>query len=1449
MKSFKKMLSILLASIMVFSTFSMCITVNAANVSTSDTTPVKIEVTTDKSKYSATGIAKVTVKVTNTGDTALENVSAESLCENLAPINKGSKLTAETEKLNKGDSLSFSFDTTIKTTFKGLNIFNKIGLFFKRLFKTKITVKDNGFNNGREVETYTSTIKFGKFDVPNTVKVWYGVESVSDDNWYKNIDESHVKEHDGGMDYIDNRLIVFFWKDTTEKEKQIVINNIKGKVLGKDETGSEYQIEIQATNSWDELYNICLQVQKMSGVLSCQMETLLKLSDTDNSFLEAIPNDPWKDTFQGVLGTDWNENNPDGLNWWAETIQAPSAWDYNARYSNLKIGIVDMGFDLHHEDLNLNIINPKENSGSGEQGDHGTHVSGVIGATANNEKGITGIVWNKELYCADVKATTEQSEKHISILGVYEGIKAVISKGCKVINFSMGAENPITNYNEVIWNGESAAKTILHYEEFFNQKDFIIVESAGNEYCDSIRNGFFCSITDESIDYMFEHLPEEQKIKRQQYTNNDIYKHIIVAGASDKPSSKGEYTMCSFSNYGDYVSIAAPGKDIFSTILSGGIDGNYGHILWEGTSMAAPMVTGVAALVWSVNPSFTAEEVKEIVCSSYNKKAKGYGSDDRTYPIVNAKLSVEEALRRTSSMIVGNIYDELTNKPIQGVTVKIRSNDFSLDCSTDENGVFSAFVPENRTYKCTLEKEHYQTQVLTAEITKNKIVNFSPYYLSRDVCNFNGEIWEAHDTLVGLTIPDVKITISLIETGTTYVIKTDDKGYFSANVPYGNYKITYEHEGFKTLEETRLISEPDDNIFYISMQRIDNNDDYGTFLLDGVVKFNGHYYKAFDMDSSLGWNYAKQSCEAMGGYLAVITSTEENNFVSQNVLPKTNAVCAYLGGTDEEQEGVWKWVTDEKWEYTNFAVQEPNNGAWTYPEQNYLTIQCRVDGKFSVGLWDDNEGSAQGYVCEWNTPPRIDEEEIEEIKNSFDFLGDATVLSGGVIQLTPLEYWKCGGVWYKNQVNAKSGLKIKFSYWAGGGHDDSYGGADGIVVLFANNTYNLGDAGGALGFVRDSALGVEFDSYCGNWGDPDGKHISIVQNDASNHLQYVLDNRVDDEQWHDVEIQLYNNTINVVLDNKNVLSYSNLENISDTLYVGIAASTGDGYNKQQIKNFTYESLGLENATQSGTCGDNATWSYYENNGLLSISGDGNMYNYVSGGTPWNSMAKSIKEVKIGNEITSIGSYAFSGFENLSSINLNKITYLGLCAFEKCTNLKTLTIPKTLTTAQCIESSASDPNRWLYGPLTDSSVQNIIFEDGMTIIPKHICSRASSIKSVFIPDSVKIIGEGAFLSCTNLKNIDIPYGVTTISKDAFYLSSLTNIVLPDTVTSIGAGAFYYTDISSVTFSKNVTGIGQQAFYRCKQLKNVYYRGNEEDWNKISISRYNGELTTANRIYIS
>ena len=99
------------------------------------------------------------------------------------------------------------------------------------------------------------------------------------------------------------------------------------------------------------------------------------------------------------METDWDEANPDVLSCGLETIQASSARDCNNRFSSIKLGVVETGFDTNHEDLEITMINYDENAYDTDTKHHGTHIEGIIGATMNNEKEITGIVWNIDNYC------------------------------------------------------------------------------------------------------------------------------------------------------------------------------------------------------------------------------------------------------------------------------------------------------------------------------------------------------------------------------------------------------------------------------------------------------------------------------------------------------------------------------------------------------------------------------------------------------------------------------------------------------------------------------------------------------------------------------------------------------------------------------------------------------------------------------------------------------------------------------------------------------------------------------------------------------------------------------------------------------------------------------------------------------------------------------------------
>lgn len=180
MKGIKKTLCLLLSLVMILSmgvpAFALDKSTSEAqaNTTSSETSPFSIELSTDKSSYSATGIAKITAKVTNTSGKDIKNVSAEAVFTDLAPVKNGQTTAEAAETLKDGESLEFTYRATINKDVKKLNIIEKIILFFVRIFNGGYSAKDNGFDNGREFVESSSDIKFGKHTAVNGVKVWFG---------------------------------------------------------------------------------------------------------------------------------------------------------------------------------------------------------------------------------------------------------------------------------------------------------------------------------------------------------------------------------------------------------------------------------------------------------------------------------------------------------------------------------------------------------------------------------------------------------------------------------------------------------------------------------------------------------------------------------------------------------------------------------------------------------------------------------------------------------------------------------------------------------------------------------------------------------------------------------------------------------------------------------------------------------------------------------------------------------------------------------------------------------------------------------------------------------------------------------------------------------------------------------------------------------------------------
>lgn len=260
----------------------------------------------------------------------------------------------------------------------------------------------------------------------------------------------------------------------------------------------------------------------------------------------AIPNDP-------------NYN----VQWHHAKIQAPTAWDRTKGSASLIIAICDTGVDPNHPDLKDKLLaGYNSDDGSTNWSDihgHGTAVAGTAAAIGNNGTFGTGVAW----YCKILPVRITNATNGVAYMSkMAAGITWAADHGAKVINLSY----------ETYANG-ALSSTVLSACRYAESKGAVVVIAAGNLNTNPAGNGD----------------PSE----------------AIYVSAVDSSDTKS-----SFSNYGPYIDIAAPGQNIYTTTRGGG----YGP--WNGTSFAAPIVSGVMALIFSANPSLSVSDAKQILFSN-----------------------------------------------------------------------------------------------------------------------------------------------------------------------------------------------------------------------------------------------------------------------------------------------------------------------------------------------------------------------------------------------------------------------------------------------------------------------------------------------------------------------------------------------------------------------------------------------------------------------------------------------------------------------------------------------------------------------------------------------------------------------------------------------------------------------------------------------------------------
>jgi len=202
---------------------------------------------------------------------------------------------------------------------------------------------------------------------------------------------------------------------------------------------------------------------------------------------------------------------------------------------------------------------------------HGTHVSGIIGAIRNNGKGANGIADNVRIMMIRAVPNGDEHDKDISL-----AIRYAVDNGARVINMSFGK------------NLSPQKKWVDDAVNYAGSKGVLLIHAAGNNNADVDTIGNYPSP-----------VMKNSNIKAPNW---------ITVGASSDPLAEPEFKsyIASFSNFGKHeVDVFAPGTRIYSSLPGGN---KYGNL--DGTSMAAPVVTGVAAFIWEYYPNLTAEQVK-----------------------------------------------------------------------------------------------------------------------------------------------------------------------------------------------------------------------------------------------------------------------------------------------------------------------------------------------------------------------------------------------------------------------------------------------------------------------------------------------------------------------------------------------------------------------------------------------------------------------------------------------------------------------------------------------------------------------------------------------------------------------------------------------------------------------------------------------------------------------
>lgn len=771
---------------------------------------------------------------------------------------------------------------------------------------------------------------------------------------------------------VNQELLLTFDESVSEEDVKKLVEKYSGTIVGEIYFLHQYQVEFDT----DDLTKTKENLENEVGLVNVSYNFITELDVDYNKVGSNFTTNAKEDYYLDLLGI------RDAFS----MIKKPH-W--------IDVGIIDTPIDYRHKDLNINknnMIIPSSENGTYDEIDdileyfntydhehdttyktsphdgcsylsfrsHGTHVAGII---AGLEQGINSraVLHYASLWSYYLQSDQDKRNKEIDgnfaylndLFSLTYSLSNMIMSDSRVINMSIGSttyrpgspgfekENKNKSVEEIQVATEEYNREYQEYKNYLDAyfhviektgKDFIIVKSAGN--CSQAGD----CITDADSDYFNRVLSE----------NEFADKHSLIVGATDVTTSvfgNVLHSKASYSKYGEIVDILAPGT-VYSTIY------NNDYEWMSGTSQAAPIVSGIASLIYSVDSNFTSEQVIDFILNNTDGKIK-YNSV--TKEVIHAKKAVDAAIHYQETgevldnhddtkygFVQGTIQDALTKKTVQvvGNIQFVDVNDTNKIYTASDNsanylnnGNYDYILPVG-TYNMIIDFEGYiKETIYNIKVDENVVTYNILLNVVDDEHHFtvtqNGYAVDAFD---GSYIPNTKIVFykGVFNTNENKVaeVTTDSMGFYSVQLEPGNYTAYASADGYTSSKTNILVIPNSENqncaltpvlkegeiravlTWGLTPRDLDSHlvgptpegDQFHIYFGNKNYEYQGTKYNNLDLDDTTSYGPETTSVYVgvNGTYTYYVHDFSNRNSSSSNALSLSGAqVKLYIAGREE----------------------------------------------------------------------------------------------------------------------------------------------------------------------------------------------------------------------------------------------------------------------------------------------------------------------------------------------------------------------------------------------------------------------------------------------------------------------------------------------------------------------------------------------------------------------